>query len=175
MKWFNGKTAGNKANVGASTTVNGDTSNPYSQRRDIVTITSRKLSMEERIQAFYQQSGGPQNPEIDRILREHLKYGKDHGTSGVIETLKDAIRTALLQDKSLKILYDKFYERKDENEERRIRKFENFQQMGREIRAGIEVRQNERVTRLEAEMKKLNQMVTQLIDKLEQQGVTNRS
>lgn len=59
-----------------------------------------KLTMFERIEAFYRQSGGPGNPEIDRILEKHLLYGKDHGIPGKKETAQDAIREVLLDDHS---------------------------------------------------------------------------
>lgn len=41
-----------------------------------------KMTMNQRIEAFYRQSGGPSSPEIDKILAEHLMYGKDHGVPG---------------------------------------------------------------------------------------------
>ena len=125
------------------------------------------LSMEERIQAFYRQSGGPNNPDIEKILSHHLKYGKDHGTPGVIETVKDAIRAVFLEDKSLKVLYDKYHELKDENERNRIRKIDAFVEMGREIRTGIESSSHQRLEQLEAELSRLDQMVSQLIDELD--------
>lgn len=56
--------------------------------------------MRQRIQAFYQQSGGPGNPEIARILEEHLKYGKDHGVKGRKENIKDAFAEVFLKDRS---------------------------------------------------------------------------
>lgn len=63
-----------------------------------------KLTMQQRIQAFYQQSGGPGNPEIKRILEEHLKYGKDHGIPGKKEDIRDAFREVFLNDRSTKPL-----------------------------------------------------------------------
>ena len=32
----------------------------------------KKMSMEERIQAFYRQSGGPHNSQISELLEKHL-------------------------------------------------------------------------------------------------------
>lgn len=61
-----------------------------------------QLTMQQRIQAFYQQSGGPGNPEIDRIIEEHLKYGKDHGVKGKKETITDAFTEVFLNDRSTK-------------------------------------------------------------------------
>ena len=59
-----------------------------------------KMLISQRIEAFYQQSGGPGNPEIDRILKEHLLYGKDHGVRGRKEELKDAFLEVFLNDHS---------------------------------------------------------------------------
>lgn len=60
------------------------------------------LTMQQRIQAFYQQSGGPGNPQIAKILDEHLKYGKDHGVRGRKEDIKDAFTEVFLGDRSTK-------------------------------------------------------------------------
>ncbi len=59
-----------------------------------------KMLMSQRIEAFYQQSGGPGNREIDRILEEHLLYGKDHGVRGRKEEIKDAFLEVFLNDRS---------------------------------------------------------------------------
>ncbi|MFA8438415.1 hypothetical protein [Pueribacillus sp. YX66] len=61
-----------------------------------------QLTMQQRIQAFYRQSGGPGNPEIARIIDEHLKYGKDHGVKGKKENIKDAFTEVFLNDRSTK-------------------------------------------------------------------------
>lgn len=61
-----------------------------------------QLTMKKRIDAFYRQSGGPGNPEIAKILDEHLKYGKDHGVKGRIENIKDAFAEVFLNDRSMK-------------------------------------------------------------------------
>ncbi|CAH0347392.1 hypothetical protein [Bacillus sp. CECT 9360] len=61
-----------------------------------------KKTMNERIQAFYAQSGGPNNPQISRIIEKHLLDGKDHGTPGKRETFRDAIRDVFLDDYSTK-------------------------------------------------------------------------
>lgn len=58
------------------------------------------LTMSQRIDAFYRQSGGPNSPEIQRILDEHLKNGKDHGIPGRREELKDAFTEVLINDHS---------------------------------------------------------------------------
>jgi hypothetical protein len=59
-----------------------------------------KLTMSERIAAFYRQSGGPGNPQINRILEEHLLHGKDHGIPGKKEDIKDAFTEVFLNDHS---------------------------------------------------------------------------
>lgn len=59
-----------------------------------------KLTMKQRIDAFYRQSGGPGNPEIARILNEHLLYGKDHGVRGKREDVRDAFTEVFLSDRS---------------------------------------------------------------------------
>lgn len=59
-----------------------------------------KMTMNERIEAFYRQSGGPMNPEVDKILEKHLMYGKDHGVHGRKETVKDAFMEVFLDDHS---------------------------------------------------------------------------
>lgn len=59
-----------------------------------------KLTMKQRIDAFYRQSGGPGSPEIARILDDHLLYGKDHGTRGKKEDVRDAFTEVFLSDRS---------------------------------------------------------------------------
>ncbi|MDA8351907.1 MAG: hypothetical protein M0Z65_01670 [Firmicutes bacterium] len=68
----------------------------------------KRMSMEERIQAFYRQSGGPNNPQIPELLEKHLLYGKDHGMDGYKETFEDAVMDTVLQDPSLLLLYERF-------------------------------------------------------------------
>lgn len=58
------------------------------------------LTMKQRIDAFYRQSGGPGSPEIARILDEHLLYGKDHGVRGKKEDVRDAFTEVFLSDRS---------------------------------------------------------------------------
>ncbi|AXF56874.1 hypothetical protein [Salicibibacter kimchii] len=65
-----------------------------------MTEKKENMSMQERIDYFYRQSGGPGNPEIDRILKEHLLNGKDHGVTGRKEELKDAFTEVFLSDHS---------------------------------------------------------------------------
>lgn len=73
---------------------------------------SEAATMEERIQAFFRQSGGPNNPDIEKILERHLLYGKDHGMKGQKETFQDAIRDALVDDKSTSMVLDWLAERR---------------------------------------------------------------
>lgn len=61
-----------------------------------------KKTMNERIRAFYKQSGGPNNPQIETIIEKHLLYGKDHGVPGKRETFKDAMLEVFLDDYSTK-------------------------------------------------------------------------
>ncbi|QQK74599.1 hypothetical protein HUG15_02600 [Salicibibacter cibarius] len=61
---------------------------------------NENMSMQERIDYFYRQSGGPGNPEIERILKDHLLNGKDHGIPGQKEEPKDAFTEVFLSDHS---------------------------------------------------------------------------
>ncbi|QIZ68668.1 hypothetical protein [Geobacillus subterraneus] len=62
------------------------------------------LTMSQRIEAFYRQSGGPRSPVIRRLLERHLLYGKDHGIPGKREEFTDAFRDVFLQDHSTRAL-----------------------------------------------------------------------
>jgi hypothetical protein len=61
-----------------------------------------KQTMNERMRAFYEQSGGPNNPQITGIIEKHLLNGKDHGVPGKRETFKDAVLDVFLDDYSTK-------------------------------------------------------------------------
>lgn len=97
-------------------------------------MSERKMTMEERIEAFYQQSGGPHNSQIPKLLEQHLLYGKDHGMPGYKETFEDAIIDTLVMDPSLLLLFERVQRwrinRKDDNQgslsrlEERIKKLE---------------------------------------------------
>lgn len=65
-----------------------------------VSLEQENLTMKQRIDAFYRQSGGPGAPEIKRILDEHLLYGKDHGIRGKKEDVRDAFTEVFLSDRS---------------------------------------------------------------------------
>ncbi|EZP76480.1 hypothetical protein H839_14424 [Parageobacillus genomosp. 1] len=63
-----------------------------------------RATMSQRISAFYRQSGGPRNPQIQRILEEHLLYGRDHGIPGKKEDINDVLREVFLNDHSTRPL-----------------------------------------------------------------------
>lgn len=66
-----------------------------------------RMTMEERIQAFFRQSGGPNNPQIPKLVEKHLLYGKDHGIPGYRETFADAFIDAVVGDPSLLLIYER--------------------------------------------------------------------
>jgi hypothetical protein len=70
-------------------------------------MSEEKMTMEERIKAFYQQSGGPHNSQIPKLLEKHLLYGKDHGMAGYKETFEDAVIDTLVNDPSLLLLFER--------------------------------------------------------------------
>ncbi|CAM3843354.1 hypothetical protein ALPO108162_08565 [Alicyclobacillus pomorum] len=73
------------------------------------------LTMSQRIEAFYRQSGGPNNPDIDRLLEKHLLYGKDHGMPGYKETIEDAFIDTVVNDPALLILFQRFQRLRHQN------------------------------------------------------------
>jgi len=75
-----------------------------------------RLTMHKRMEAFYRQSGGPNNPEIAKILEKHLLYGKDHGPKGKRETLEDALRDTIIQDYSNQIIFKWFMQARMERQ-----------------------------------------------------------
>jgi hypothetical protein len=68
---------------------------------------NEKMTMEQRIEAFYRQSGGPNNDRIPELLEKHLLDGKDHGMPGYRETFEDGIMDVVLNDPSLLLLYER--------------------------------------------------------------------
>lgn len=74
--------------------------------------------MQKRIEAFYRQSGGPNNPQIAKLLEKHLLYGKDHGPKGKRETLEDALRDTIVQDYSNQIIFKWFMQARMERQKR---------------------------------------------------------
>jgi hypothetical protein len=80
------------------------------------------LTMQQRIQAFYRQSGGPGVPEIQKFFEHHLRYGTDHGVPGHKETLEDVFSSVVRNDKSLMTLfqlYNRWQADREEKEEQR--------------------------------------------------------
>jgi hypothetical protein len=70
-------------------------------------LENEKMTMEQRIEAFYRQSGGPHNSQIPKLLEKHLLYGKDHGMPGYKENFEDGIMDVVLNDPSLLLLYER--------------------------------------------------------------------
>ncbi len=104
----------------------------------------KKMSMEERIQAFYRQSGGPHNSQISGLLEKHLLYGEDHGMDGYKETFEDAVMDTLIGDPSLLLLYERYQRWKL-----------NRKQEAANI-AGLE----ERIKQLENEIRELRELLS---------------
>jgi hypothetical protein len=143
-------------------------------------MTDKKMTMDERIQAFYKQSGGPNNPDIERILENHLLYGKNHGMKGKKETVEDALRDALTEDKSTSLLIDWLATKKIERMSKKYEEEEHWMRVAKEIsqgfREGIESIHSERIAELEAEIRELRHTVMRLSAQLEyQMGFTNES
>jgi hypothetical protein len=70
-------------------------------------MDNEKMTMEQRIEAFYRQSGGPNNDRIPELLEKHLLHAKDHGMPGYRETFEDGIMDVVLNDPSLLLLYER--------------------------------------------------------------------
>src|SRR5690606_40152137 len=70
-------------------------------------MEKEKLTMEQRMEAFYRQSGGPNNDRIAELLENHLLNAKDHGMPGYRETFEDGIMDVVLNDPSLLLLYER--------------------------------------------------------------------
>jgi hypothetical protein len=104
-----------------------------------------KLTMEQRIQAFYAQSGGPGNPQIKKFLDHHLRYGADHGVPGHIETVEDVFRSVVRKDKSLFTLHQLWMRRQADQEERDAQRTDALAELA------------EKISRLEGEISGLRQ------------------
>lgn len=76
-------------------------------RYGVIGMEKEKMTMEQRIEAFYRQSGGPNNDRIPELLEKHLLDGKDHGMPGYRETFEDGIMDVVLNDPSLLLLYER--------------------------------------------------------------------
>ncbi|WDL96289.1 hypothetical protein [Alicyclobacillus sp. ALC3] len=70
--------------------------------------TTERLTMQQRIDAFFAQSGGPHNPQIKRVLEDHLLYGKDHGVKGHKETVVDALMQTVAADPFLLFMFQQW-------------------------------------------------------------------
>lgn len=106
-------------------------------------MADHKMTMEERIQAFYRQSGGPHNSKIHKLLEEHLLNGKDHGMPGHKETFEDAIMHTVMNDPSLLLLFE------------RIQKW----RMSRIEKQNSASQLEEKIKRLEEEIKQLTEKI----------------
>lgn len=76
--------------------------------------------LQQRMAAFFRQSGGPTSPEIQRFLDNHLRYGKDHGEPGHLETIEDVVQQVIEGDHSLKTMlkvYSRWQGRREERED----------------------------------------------------------
>lgn len=73
------------------------------------------LTMQQRMDAFYRQSGGPNNPQIAKILEKHLLYGKDHGIPGQKETIQNAFFDTIVGDPSLLMMVQMWQQRKQKD------------------------------------------------------------
>ncbi|WP_051343896.1 hypothetical protein [Alicyclobacillus herbarius] len=65
------------------------------------------FTLRQRMEAFYRQSGGPNNPDIQRILNNHLKNGKDHGRRGHRQTVEDAFIETIVGDPTLLLVFER--------------------------------------------------------------------
>lgn len=106
-------------------------------------LKERKMTMEERIEAFFRQSGGPNNSKIEKLLDEHLRNGKDHGMPGRKETFEDAVIWTVMHDPSLLLLFE------------RIQKWRT----GRSEKQQQLLQLEEKIKNLETEIKKLTEKI----------------
>jgi hypothetical protein len=109
------------------------------------------LSMNERIQYFYKQSGGPGNPEIKKVLDDHLRYGSDHGPRGHMQTIEDVFRDVVRGDKSLMTIYQLYMRRQAEKEEKEEQRTDDIAEL------------SEKVSRLEGEIHSLRELLAQVL------------
>lgn len=83
-----------------------------SERTLTVLEKEERLTMQQRIDAFFAQSGGPHNPQIKRVLEDHLLYGKDHGVKGRKETVVDALMQTVAGDPFLLFMFQQWNNRR---------------------------------------------------------------
>ncbi|MBE3552017.1 MAG: hypothetical protein IMX06_04020 [Kyrpidia tusciae] len=119
----------------------------------------KKMTMEQRIEAFYRQSGGPHNPQIQKLLQKHLLYGKDHGMPGYKESFEDAILDVVVNDPSLLLLFERFQRWRSGRKD-----------ISTSSRCGVCQREacqlEEKLQRLETEVRELRASVEQLIERV---------
>lgn len=113
----------------------------------------KKMSMDEQIQAFYRQSGGPHNSQISELLEKHLLYGEDHGMEGYKENFEDAVMDTLIGDPSLLLLYERYQRWK----------------LGRKQEAVDLTGVEERIRKLEEEIRELKGLLSQKVNTKDQE------
>ena len=111
-------------------------------------MENEKMTIEQRIAAFYRQSGGPHNDQIPKLLEKHLLYGKDHGMPGYKETFEDGIMDVVLNDPSLLLLYE------------RIQRWRLKRRSEREDASHLK----EKIESLEREVARLRETIDRLIE-----------
>jgi hypothetical protein len=112
-----------------------------------------RLTMQARIEAFFKQSGGPNNPQIKKVLERHLLFAKDHGPPGKKETIEDAFIDTIIKDPSNLVIMQWL---------QRVR-------MARQRRANEHAgASSQEVQRLEAEIQALRKELAELKDVLRQ-------
>ncbi len=134
--------------------------------QDILTHEQESLTMRERIEAFYRQSGGPNNPDIQRIIEEHLLYGKDHGVRGKRETIKDVFMRVISGDPSNRLVLEWFMKRQsysnNRGKELERRKDGQLDRMMQEFAHVVNKRLAEQDRRLAQLEMKMEQILQQL-------------
>jgi hypothetical protein len=132
-------------------------------------MSEKKMTMQERIEYFYQQSGGPNNPRIQKIINNHLLYGKDHGVSGKRETIKDAFQKPLLDDPSTSGLLLWLYKIKYDLQDR-WKEFINKPNPNeglKEIAAAMKQQEESSIRNIEERLDRLELKIEQLILEME--------
>ncbi|QSO49907.1 hypothetical protein JZ786_15920 [Alicyclobacillus mengziensis] len=110
--------------------------------------------MQERIDAFYRQSGGPNNPNIKRFLDKHLMYGKDHGMPGRKETLENAFIDMVVGDPSMLILFQRLM---------RLRQTNPTPEINRDRATEDVIGLKQDIANLRTEVKELRQLLEQAL------------
>jgi hypothetical protein len=108
------------------------------------------LTLEQRIEAFYRQSGGPNNPDVPRILNNHLLYSKDHGRHGYRQTVEDAVIDTVLGDPTLLLLFQ------------RVQQWRNRKQQAAQGTAGASPCVQDDIRRLQSDVAALREEIASL-------------